>query len=148
MKINPGWRPIDTGVRRNDSSASQPLPPKGFADLMDQQRERTTMDELQQRLQQIAMQGDRLAKSMTVRELRLYKQMVKSFLEETVRRGVGLKETKGWDRRGRTKRYQIIEEIDRSLLELAEELLTSEQGKIQLLNSIGDIRGLLINLLF
>ncbi|MNI01627.1 hypothetical protein D3C73_544760 [compost metagenome] len=106
------------------------------------------MDELNQKIKDIQQQGDRLAKSMTVRELAIYRNMIKKFLEETARRGVTLKETKGWDRRGRGKRYKLLEEIDAALLNLADDLLESEQGRIDLLGRVGEIRGLLINLSF
>ena len=148
MKINPGWRPIDKNIRLTDSPTGQPIPPRGFEDYMGRQREQATLEELQQRLKQISVQGERMSKSMTIRELRLYKQMVKQFLEETIKRGVGIKETRGWDRRGRTKRYKLIEEIDAGLLGMAEELLSTEEGRIELLRKVGDIRGLLLNLLF
>ncbi|MNN58883.1 hypothetical protein D3C81_1739550 [compost metagenome] len=85
---------------------------------------------------------------MTVRELRQYKLLIKQFLEETARRGVGLKDTRGWDRRGRTKRYKLLEEIDGHLLAMADELLDTEQGKIDILQRVGEIKGLLINLTF
>ncbi len=103
---------------------------------------------MQQKLQDIQKQGDRLAKLMTVRELKLYRQMVKQFLEDTIRRGVGLKEVRGFDRRGRVKRYKLLDEVDETLVSMAEELLDSEQGRIDLLNKIGEIRGILINLFF
>ena len=85
---------------------------------------------------------------MTVRELLQYKLLIRQFLEETARRGVNLRDTKGWDRRGRSKRYKLLEEIDQELLSLADELLENEQGRIEILHKIGEIRGMLINLLF
>ncbi len=94
------------------------------------------------------MQADRLLKSMTIRELHTYKQYVKRFLEETARRGIRLRDTKGWDRRGRTKRYKLLDEIDGHLLRMADDLLDSEQGRIEILGAIGEIRGLLINFAF
>lgn len=107
-----------------------------------------TQEQLQQKLTEIHNQGERLARTMTVRELKMYRQMVKRFLEDTVKRGIGLKELRGFDRRGRTKRYKLLDEIDSALVSMAEELLESEQGRIELLGRIGEIRGLLINLLF
>jgi len=74
--------------------------------------------------------------------------MVKRFLEDTVRRNLKIRETRGWDRRGRSKRYQIVDEIDSALIELADHLLETEQGKIDLLHKVGEIRGMLINLCF
>lgn len=85
-----------------------------------------------------------MARSMTIRELKAYKQLVKRFLEETVRRGVSMKETRGWDRRGRGKRYKLIDEIDSALLSMADELLDTEEGKISLLQQVGEIRGCLL----
>ncbi|WP_159888056.1 YaaR family protein [Paenibacillus puerhi] len=148
MKINPGWRPVGKEWVRSENSSSQQLQQKSFQDMMQHQDERATREQLQRMLDQIDQQGQRLAKSMTVRELRQYKLMVKSFLEETARRGVQLRETRGWDRRGRSKRYKLLEELDTELLGLADDLLESEQGRIDLLQKIGEIRGMLINLFF
>ncbi len=148
MKINPGWRPFGNEVVRSENTSSQQLQKMSFSDTMQQQEERATREQLQRILQQIDLQGQRLAKSMTVRELRQYKLLVKQFLEETARRGVQLRDTRGWDRRGRTKRYKLLEEIDAELLGLADELVGSEQGRIELLQKIGEIRGMLINLFF
>ncbi|WP_138496082.1 YaaR family protein [Paenibacillus pinistramenti] len=147
MKIEPGYRPL-TSSRGSSEGAAKQIASKSFSDVMQQQGEQKSQEELNRRLQEIQLQGDRLARSMTVRELKAYRMMVKRFLEDTVRRGVGMKETKGWDRRGRGKRYKLLDEIDASLLGMGEELLDSEQGRLELLQKIGEIRGLLINLSF
>jgi uncharacterized protein YaaR (DUF327 family) len=115
---------------------------------MHQQEEQRTHEELQRKLEDIRLQGDRLTRSMTIRELVLYRQMVKSFLEDTVRRGIALKESRGWDRRGRGKRYKLLEEVDAMLIAMGEELLQSEEGRIDLLQKVGEIRGILINIAF
>lgn len=106
------------------------------------------MEELQRKLEDIRLQGDRLMRSMTVRELKLYRVMVKGFLEDTLRRGIRLKETRGWDKRGRGKRYKILDEVDALLVSMGEDLLQSEEGRLELLEKVGEIRGLLINLVF
>ncbi|MFC5452672.1 YaaR family protein [Paenibacillus aestuarii] len=148
MKINPGWQPIGKNVKVNDNMTPPQLAPRNFSDIMQQQDEKVTQEQLTRMMQQISLQGDRLTRSMTVRELRQYKLLVKQFLEETARRGVHLRDTKGWDRRGRSKRYKLLEEIDQELLAMADELLESEQGRIEILQRIGEIRGMLINMLF
>jgi uncharacterized protein len=148
MKINPGWRPFGKELIRADNSPSHTVEQKSFSDSLRQQDEKAGQEQLNRLLDQIHLQGDRLSKSMTVRELRQYKLLIKQFLEETARRGVGLKDTRGWDRRGRTKRYKLLEEIDSHLLAMADDLLETEQGKIDLLYRIGEIKGMLINLSF
>jgi len=147
MRVDQGWRPLGQNRTANDS-ATRPVQPASFADVMIQRDAERTHEQLQQKLQDIHRQGERLARLMSVRELKLYQQMVKQFLEDTIRRGVGLKEVRGFDRRGRVKRYKLLEQIDETLVSMAEELLDSEEGKIELLNKIGEIRGLLINFLF
>ncbi|WP_282938214.1 YaaR family protein [Paenibacillus sp. RC67] len=148
MKINPGWRPFGKEIQRSEASTPQQLQHKSFSDMMQQQDGRASQEQLQRILQQIHLQGDRLSKSMTVRELRQYKLLVKQYLEETARRGVQLRDTRGWDRRGRSKRYKLLEEIDEKLLTMADDMLESEQGRIDLLYKVGEIRGMLINLTF
>ncbi|NOV02428.1 YaaR family protein [Paenibacillus planticolens] len=148
MKINPGWQPIGKNVKVNENVPPPQMAPRNFSDIMQQQDEKFTQEQLSKMVQQITLQGDRLSRAMTVRELLQYKLLIKQFLEETARRGVNLRDTKGWDRRGRSKRYKLLEEIDQELLSLADELLDSEQGRIEILQKIGEIRGMLINLLF
>lgn len=148
MKIQPGVSTYGQKLHRTDTPAHQPVAGKTFSDMMRQQGEERDKDHLRKMLARIHEQGERLAKSMTVRELRVYKQMVKQFLEDTIRRGVGLKETRGWDRRGRAKRYKLLEEVDKLLLEMGEELLQHEEGRLELLEKVGEIRGLLLNVYF
>ncbi|UKS26199.1 YaaR family protein [Paenibacillus sp. HWE-109] len=148
MKINPGWQPIGKNVKVNENVPPAQMAPRNFSEIMQQQDEKFTQEQLSKMVQQITLQGDRLSRGMTVRDLLQYKLLIKQFLEETARRGVNLRDTKGWDRRGRSKRYKLLEEIDQELLALADELLESEQGRIEILHRIGEIRGMLINLLF
>jgi uncharacterized protein YaaR (DUF327 family) len=148
LKINPGWQPIGKNVKVNENVPPPQMAPRNFSDIMQQQDEKFTQEQLSKMVQQITLQGDRLSRAMTVRELLQYKLLIKQFLEETARRGVNLRDTKGWDRRGRSKRYKLLEEIDLELLSLADELLENEQGRIEILHKIGEIRGMLINLLF
>ncbi|MFF2484414.1 YaaR family protein [Paenibacillus sp. NPDC058071] len=147
MKIDPGYRPLGQNRASNDMAA-RPVQMKSFADAMIQQDAQRTHEELQQKLQDIHNQGDKLARMMTVRELKLYRQMVKRFLEDTVRRGVGIKDIRGFDRRGRIKRYKLLDELDEALIAMAEELLETEQGRLELLGKLGEIRGMLINMFY
>lgn len=148
MKINPGLRPPGQPFPLPDTNLHPSIQQKPFADLLRQQDNEAGQGQLNKILEQIQLQGDRLAKSMTVRELRQYKLLIKRFLEETAKKGVGMRETRGWDRRGRTKRYKLLAEIDEALTTMADELLESEQGRIDILVKIGDIKGMLVNYFF
>lgn len=148
MKIDFNSRLTGNDVSINDNIAHHPAERKSFSDMMKKQDEQATQEQLKQMVNQINIQGDRLARSMTIRELRQYRRMIREFLEETVRRGIVLKDTRGIDRRGRTKRYKLLDQIDDHLLQIAEELLQHEEGKIHILYHIGEIKGILVNFSF
>lgn len=147
VKINNQIRTF-TGDRKTlDSPTTSHVKNRSFQDFMGQQEKDRSEEQLRRSLQQIILQGERLSKSMTVRELYNYKHMIRNFLEDTVRRGIVIKETRGWDRRGRSKKYKLLDEIDEHLVSMGEEMLTHEEGRIEILHKIGEIKGLLINLL-
>jgi uncharacterized protein len=148
VKINPGWRPINNDPIRTDNNTNTSAASRTFSGFLREERAAVTQEALMQRMEQIQRQGERLARSMTIRELREYKMLVRRFLEDTARKGVGLRETRGWDRRGRSKRYQILDQLDQALCSLADELIETENGKLELLAKLGEIRGLLVNLTF
>jgi len=148
MKIDPGYRSLSRGMKVVDIPPAGQSQQRTFSDMMQYEGERTGSIELHRIIEQIQQQGERLSNSMTVKELRQYKTLIKKFLDETVRKGVHLRDTNGWDRRGRGKRYKFLEEIDGHLLSMADELLDHEQGKIEILYRIGEIHGMLINLFF
>lgn len=147
MRVDQTFRPLGQSRAANGAVTKQTASTQ-FSDFLAQKDRANSVDELQQKIKSIQEQGDRLSKHMTVRELKLYRQMIKQFLEDTLRRGVGLKEVRGFDRRGRVKRYKLLEEVDSKLVLLAEELLETEEGRIELLHTLGEIRGILINLAF
>jgi uncharacterized protein len=148
VKINPGWHPTSKNVKVSENSVPSHTSSRNFSEMMIRHANKVTQEQLVRLFEQIGLQGDRLSRNMTLRELRQYKLLVKKFLEETARRGVHLKDTRGWDRRGRSKRYKLLEEVDAELLQMAEELLETEQGRIELLHQIGEIRGMLIHFLY
>ncbi|WP_046216580.1 YaaR family protein [Paenibacillus wulumuqiensis] len=147
MKINPGYPMMKSNPVISDTP-NKVVQQKNFSDVLQNHGTQATHDEVQRQFREIQMQGERLAKSMTLRELKSYQMLVKRFLEDTVRRGIGLKETHSFDRRGRSKKYKLLDEVDAALISMAEDLLNSEQGRIELLQRMGEIRGLLVNFLY
>ncbi len=148
MKINPGAPSIHRNALPQDSSAHLTTNQKSFADYMRQQTRLRSQEQLHELLKQIEWKGSLLTRSLTVRDLYEYKRFVREFLDAAVRQGIGLKETRGYNRRGRGKRYVIIEEVDRHLLALTDQMLADESKRLELLHRIGEIRGLLIHLLY
>ncbi|OGX68346.1 MAG: hypothetical protein A2189_06655 [Paenibacillus sp. RIFOXYA1_FULL_44_5] len=148
MKINPDFRSFNKEIKRSGDFSIQQAQEKSFSDLLGQQEEKSNQEQLQKMLNQVQEQGERLLRTMSIRELRAYKRLIQQFLEETARRGVGIKDTMGMDRRGRGKKYKLLNEIDGHLLQMADDLLVQEQGRVELLHHIGEIKGLLINFFY
>lgn len=107
--------------------------------------------ELQARLQtlmeDITMQGQKLAKHRDVKDMRRYRGLVKQFLNEVVTRSHTFTRENFLDRRGRHRVYGIIRLIDENMDQLAQELMKDEQDHLTILNKIGEIRGLLLDIL-
>ena len=106
--------------------------------------------ELQARLQglmeEITMQGDRLYKRRDVRDMKKYRSLIKEFMNEVVSRSHAFSRENFLDKRGRHRVYGIIRLIDQNLDELAKELVKDEQDNLSILNKIGEIRGLLLDI--
>lgn len=102
------------------------------------------VDEL---LSDITAQGNRLAEHMDIRDMKKYRGLVKDFLNEVVYRSHRFSRENFLDRRGRHRVYGIIRLIDKNLDELASELVEDEKDHISILDRIGEIKGLLLDIL-
>lgn len=117
-----------------------------FQEIMQQGRDNPQYERLGQLMQKIDDQGKTLSESRTVDELRKYKQLVKEFMDDAVKLGLSLEERKGFNRRGRTKVYKIVREVDRKLLDLTDAVIKEQKKGLDILNLVGEIRGLLVNI--
>lgn len=117
-----------------------------FGEMVVKQGTKLQSEQLTRLLGDISAVGDRVAKSRNLRELARFKMLVKRFLQEAVDNGLEMKQSHTWNRFGEGRRLKIVETIDERLVELAEILLDEEKETIDLLDKIGEIKGLLINL--
>lgn len=106
--------------------------------------------ELQSRLQalmeEITMQGNRLSKRRDVKDMRRYRALVKDFLNEVVTHSHSFSRENFLDRKGRHRVYGIIRLVDENLDQLAQELMKDEKDNLAILNKIGEIQGLLLDI--
>ena len=98
-------------------------------------------------LSDITAQGNRIAQHMDIRDMKKYRGLVKDFLNEVVYRSHKFSRENFLDRRGRHRVYGIIRLIDKNLDELASELVEDEKDHIAILDRIGEIKGLLLDIL-
>ena len=106
--------------------------------------------ELQTRLntlmEEITMQGEKLAKKRDVKDMKHYRGLIKEFLNEVVTRSHQFSRENFLDRKGRHRVYGIIRLVDSTLDELAQELCKDEKDNMAVLAKIGEIRGLLLDI--
>ena len=106
---------------------------------------------LQERLglmyEDITMQGNKITKHMDVKDMKRYRTLIKEFLNEIVNRSHKFSRENFLDRKGRHRVYGIIRRVDETLDELAQELMKDEKDHLAILAKVGEIRGLLLDIL-
>lgn len=107
--------------------------------------------ELQAKLEtlmgEITTQGEKLAKKRDIRDMKRYRGLIKDFMNEIISRSHSFSRENFLDRKGRHRVYGIIRLVDENLDELAQELMKDEQDHLAILSKIGEIRGLLLDIL-
>ena len=133
----------DPRLTTTERAASQSA---SFQKIMSTYSKELTKDHLQQLLVNIDQQGQKLSDSPTFNELRKYKDLVKQFMGEVTKNGVALYQTDIWDPYAGNKTLKTVQTIDHKLMELTNQVLNQQDKGLSLLERIGEIKGLLINL--
>ncbi|MFD2628079.1 YaaR family protein [Oceanobacillus kapialis] len=119
---------------------------QSFQQSLRSQTQSMKQQELQQLMKNITLQGDKLARFRSFRDLAKFKRMVKSFLQETVSSGLDLEHSHSFGFDGQNRKLSIVKQVDEKLLELTEEIMNREKKTVDILGLIGEIKGLLINI--
>ncbi|OIJ20344.1 hypothetical protein BKP45_09805 [Anaerobacillus alkalidiazotrophicus] len=133
-------------LNKAEAKKTGPQASVSFSELMQKGRDEQAYAKLNKLMEKIDDQGKVLAESRTVDELRKYKALVKEFMEDAVNLGLSLEEKRGFNRRGRTKIYKIVKEVDRKLLDLTDAVLKKEKKGLEILDMVGEIKGLIVNI--
>ncbi|MFJ7748079.1 YaaR family protein [Peribacillus sp. NPDC097295] len=144
MKINHDI-PIKLDKARQDNKQMQPGNGR-FQQMVQTQDQKMQVQTLNRLIGDIEGAGQRLVRSRTFRELAKYKALVKRFVREAVEYGLELKQSTSWNQYGQSRPLKTVETIDAKLIELSEEILNKEKSSLEILEMIGEIKGLLINL--
>lgn len=102
--------------------------------------------ELQSFLDRLETQGKKLKESLSIRDLRDFRDMIKSFLRSTFGQSRQMQEDTSWDYQGRPKVMTRIGKIDQALDELGKQLLDQQAKPLEILTKIDEIRGLIVDL--
>ncbi|SIS12243.1 hypothetical protein SAMN05878482_1166 [Peribacillus simplex] len=144
MKINHDI-PIKHNKSRQDAKQFQTGNGR-FQQMVQTQDQKMQIQTLNRLIGDIEGAGQRLGRSRTFRELAKYKALVKRFVKEAVEYGLELKQSTSWNEYGQSRQLKTVETIDVRLVELSEEILNKEKSSLEILEMIGEIKGLLINL--
>ncbi|WP_066185755.1 MULTISPECIES: YaaR family protein [Gracilibacillus] len=144
MKITQDMRTQLEGLQKQDTQARTTGKP--FDTVVKQQSAQLQQNQLQQLMSALTAQGQRVARFRSFKDLAAYKRLVKKFVKEAVDYGMALKKSHSFTPDGGNRPLTIVEEIDDKLLELTESVMDQEKHSVQILDLIGEIKGLLVNL--
>ena len=102
--------------------------------------------ELEAFLDRLGTQGKKLAHSLSIRDLKDFRDMVKSFLRSTFGQSRKMQEDSSWDSQGRPKVMARIAKIDQALEGLGKQLLDQQAKPLEVLTKIDEIRGMIVDL--
>lgn len=117
-----------------------------FDEILAIQQVESVKKELDELIKEIDLAGNEFAKNPTIETLKKYKTLIKSFMEMVIKKIYRVKEKyskKFWLKQ---KVFTIIEKIDKKLEELTNYILEKEKEHINLMATLDEIRGLLIDL--
>ena len=98
-------------------------------------------------MEEITQQGKRISKRMDIRDMKQYRTLIQSFLNEVVTRSHKFSRENFLDRRGRHRVYGIVKLVNESLDQLASELIKDEKDHLAILERVDEIRGMLLDIL-
>lgn len=97
-------------------------------------------------MEEITQQGKKITKRKDVGDMRKYRSLIKDFMNEIINHSHEFSRENFLDRKGRHRVYGIIKLVDKNLDDLAAELMKEEKDNISILNKIGEITGLLLDI--
>lgn len=107
-------------------------------------------DTQEERVKNLALmifeQGEKLGKKVDIRELKKYKDLISSFLEEAVGSSCKFSKESFLDRRGRYRVYATVKKINEEVDSLTKEVLSAQKDNIKVLQKLDDIRGLIMDI--
>jgi uncharacterized protein len=119
---------------------------ESFSAVIKKTQSKLQLESLNQLMTRVDAQGQKLTKQKTIENLVDYKNLVKQFIGESLSYGLQLSDKQSFSPSGGMKHHQLVEVIDQKLIELHDEVLNNEKEGIDILQMVGEIKGMLINI--
>lgn len=97
-------------------------------------------------IDKISIQGKKISNKADILELQKYKKLITELLNDTVSNSYSYVKSDNFNYRKRHKVFTIIKKVNQSLDELTAEVLKQQSDNLNLLSTVGDIRGMLVDL--
>lgn len=147
MKVNKTTKAGKVQTDKVKKVSMSEMPAIRFTEILAQKDYDRQKEDLQKALDLIDEKGQKLVENRTVENLYEYKNLIKGFIDEVVREGFEINEKRGFSRMGRAKVLRTVSEVDAKLVELTNLILKREHKELNVLKKVGEIKGLLVNLL-
>lgn len=132
-----GTKEVKTEDRKAVSSRKQ------FSQSFNQARERKSQDELKKMADNIKKKGNRLVLTKTYADVKIYKKLIKEYLESVLRYMYDTKkDISFWQ----TQYFVTVDTVDEKLEELTNAILGDEKENINVAATIDEIEGLIVDI--
>ena len=118
-----------------------------FSFTLNKVSDENLMRKLHQMMDDISVQGKKLADHMDIRDMKKYRSMITEFINEVVTNSHEFSRENFLDRRGRHRVYGIVKLVNKNVDDLAQELLKKEKDHIAILDKTNEIQGLLLDII-
>ncbi|MDR2421222.1 MAG: YaaR family protein [Oscillospiraceae bacterium] len=95
----------------------------------------------------IEEQGKKLSKHAVFEELERYRSLVRDFINDVVSNAYEFSRDAASGNRGRGRFFITVKTVDEKLTELADAVLSSQAEELDLLARVGELQGLIVDLL-
>ena len=116
---------------------------KSFSQSFGREKERKSQEQLKRMCDDIKKRGNRLVLTKTYADVRMYKKMIKEYLESVLQYMYDTKkDISFWQ----TQYFVTVDTVDAKLEELTTALLGEEQENIDVASTIDEIQGLIVDI--
>lgn len=133
-------------ISREERKVSDSREPS-FQNQLRQVESRNYEQRINELVEEIVRQGEKLGRKIDIKELKQYKKLISEFLDEATGNMHKFSRQSFLDRRGRHRVYAIVKKINKELELLTEEVLKDEKDNIGILQRLDDIRGLIMDII-
>lgn len=116
---------------------------KGFSQSFSHAKERKSEEQLNKMAKDINSKGNRLALTKTYADVRMYKKMIKEYLESVLQYMYeSKKDISFWQ----TQYFVTVDTVDAKLEEITSKIMSDEAENLDIASTIDEIQGLIVDI--